>query len=1656
MANQYGYRSTPINIGLGLNADPLGRQLLDVKQLVKKEIKSLENLEATVNIRFKADVLNANGDKNLIAEATKRMLHDLEKISVAKMTKLEEKAFNDRLALLPSSNVHNVNQKKYAQEQLKYAQVQQELKALPKDAFDMFAGRNNRTAIANTEKDLAKLRKEIEDTSDKIKKLSEQQLDFPKKRLKALEGEINGKALGAEKIERLTNIVGAYDKDLNAKTLERTQAEAQKAMLELSLQTAKQNAELAVKQQSDAEVKRDAELANSAKYYDKRINAQYKNARKVADDYAKEEIARDKKLGAVDKAATDFKKAQEDRIKSFENQAEKAYKKAIDQLSKEYENKTKTLEKKLSKIKTNTPKNIKLRNELENNLIELWKNYHKAVEAEQENLKKILSGDVSFNFREGKAKATPTNFNDLKKNVQSFIDARDKQAEFEKQNIKNYYEQFLGEKAQESATARINQSLSNASDLKGKKEKKATEIENKYAPLIDGSKVAQANAKVTELQNSIAKVNAEIKDLTTAINTPLSSKLRTFVENEDIQKELSNFRKLKEEYAAFKAQIEAGATPTKAITELQKQLTLQEGNVQALERELAIRQKIEQYSGFMGIGGTKKIDAEIAKIQSELNAANANRENIARYQLDTRGINKKSSEEQAKLRSIMNEAYSLNFSSFKEGNDAFLKESQKVKELNKNLEILNAARERMAQIQPPSFTGFYQSFKQNFIDPVTRGYDKWMNLYNATQGGLSTALPKSFELLDSLPSFKDIFKPFEEGTSIIGKFTGTLGRLGTVAGGAITLVGAGAVALMGFEKTLENFARPALEAQNALYIMSLGMHSTVDDMKQLSVITQVAGVNMNSVQVAMRRVNAQLVKTSEGSKLARDTLKHYGADLFDKNGNIKQGMAQLDEIAKAYQNAIAQGKGAEFRYRVGGRYWDNDFVALIADYAANKEAMYKIVKSNLADPALAYNVRGSMYQLEAQEKQFQTAFASAFMPVVKDVAPQMKNRFAELTRLIEQNAPAIKGFGFALGSVIGKLSEFGTSLATAITKVLGYLDFGRTERMADEAYTKKKEDAAKLADIFGGVERNQKGDVVKYNERLGKVVSEGKLSDFKDDRELYRKFKTESKFAEESLDKAIEKQKKNSNIKIEYNINKDALKILDENRYNNFEGLPFTTEEIKNLTADDIQRMRNTYARNEQFSREISEQRRLGREISERGGLERVAARANLYQSVTDLDGNLDIEALKKKIVDSLEGTDGDFIKAFLDIDEEKYEGLKKSLEEEAEAVVKKELSYKDQKVLRRYREYEEIPALVEKYNSLNSPEEKENFKNRLNNLEREYLESALKNRAAFDVDLKNARKGAEDILDDIDEVKKQNYEKIANDVVENARANDQKAKSDKNEQTQAFSEKYESLLKKISDREKEIQQMELELQFRNYPLARSIAEVEKAYEEEVKIIEDYKETLKDIEDAEQRAKLEEEANEKLNEVEAYREKKQSLNSAQVQDEIKQSYKNAYDTIYNLSRSTTEQELRNNRIWLAEEKKKIALLGNEALTKQRLAAVTAETFSKEMDAMKKLKDEMRGDIQGIEEEYFKLTHSQFENEVFEIQKELTKAVEKYGEGSIKAQKAAVNAQLKLAKLIKENPREDNDKFYNAPEYVQDILGNKNPILLNMATSATAT
>lgn len=280
-------------------------------------------------------------------------------------------------------------------------------------------------------------------------------------------------------------------------------------------------------------------------------------------------------------------------------------------------------------------------------------------------------------------------------------------------------------------------------------------------------------------------------------------------------------------------------------------------------------------------------------------------------------------------------------------------------------------------------------------------------------------------------SFTGITDAASSADSAISKSLEIIGNIPSPVGKAVAALAAIPLVAKGVENSLMDMAKPAIEAGDAMYVMSRGMQLSIADTAKLSTICKVTGIEITEVNSAMRRLSASLTKAGDKDNAAMQMLKRFGAEVKDSSGNIKNEIELIEEVSKALKRAEAAGQGAAFRDIVFGRFASGDVITFLEDYGDNAVAASKIVKNGLANPVLAHAIQGNINAMNAQIGQFKSALSSAFMPATEKLVPELTAQFGELTKVIANNADGIKNVSMAIGEVVGSVS----SLTTEITKL---------------------------------------------------------------------------------------------------------------------------------------------------------------------------------------------------------------------------------------------------------------------------------------------------------------------------------------------------------------------------------------------------------------------------------------------------------------------------------------------------------------------------------------------------------------------------------------------------------------------------------------------
>lgn len=123
----------------------------------------------------------------------------------------------------------------------------------------------------------------------------------------------------------------------------------------------------------------------------------------------------------------------------------------------------------------------------------------------------------------------------------------------------------------------------------------------------------------------------------------------------------------------------------------------------------------------------------------------------------------------------------------------------------------------------------------------------------------------------------------------------TMNGIKSAAKTAMTALGAIGLAVAG--KELVDFVTGAIEAQNALYELSIRTGQTVESLSALKPIAKESGTDMDTVAMTMGHLAKSMLEAQSGTGQAGAMFKALGINILDANGHLRDAGDVLPELA---------------------------------------------------------------------------------------------------------------------------------------------------------------------------------------------------------------------------------------------------------------------------------------------------------------------------------------------------------------------------------------------------------------------------------------------------------------------------------------------------------------------------------------------------------------------------------------------------------------------------------------------------------------------------------------------------------------------------------------------------------------------------------------
>lgn len=217
------------------------------------------------------------------------------------------------------------------------------------------------------------------------------------------------------------------------------------------------------------------------------------------------------------------------------------------------------------------------------------------------------------------------------------------------------------------------------------------------------------------------------------------------------------------------------------------------------------------------------------------------------------------------------------------------------------------------------------------IQKQTIELNKMKEQYNNLGAGLGTKIADSLSAVS--PAFATFRNSLNAVTSQFKSLQETAGGVGIAIGSigvAVTAAAASYKALGALTNYVDNVAEAGRNASDKIYQLRETMESSNEEAEKLWAVTAIDGSNADSLNNALIKLNRTLKKDADGTSLAAQTLKRYGAEIRDAQGNLKSHLEILQEISKARNLAASRGELGDFKAGLGGAFATTEFDHLLA------------------------------------------------------------------------------------------------------------------------------------------------------------------------------------------------------------------------------------------------------------------------------------------------------------------------------------------------------------------------------------------------------------------------------------------------------------------------------------------------------------------------------------------------------------------------------------------------------------------------------------------------------------------------------------------------------------------------------------------------------
>lgn len=311
------------------------------------------------------------------------------------------------------------------------------------------------------------------------------------------------------------------------------------------------------------------------------------------------------------------------------------------------------------------------------------------------------------------------------------------------------------------------------------------------------------------------------------------------------------------------------------------------------------------------------------------------------------------------------------------------------------------------------------------IQKQTIELNKMKEQYNNLGAGLGTKIADSLSAVS--PAFATFRNSLNAVTSQFKSLQETAGGVGIAIGSigvAVTAAAASYKALGALTNYVDNVAEAGRNASDKIYQLRETMESSNEEAEKLWAVTAIDGSNADSLNNALIKLNRTLKKDADGTSLAAQTLRRYGAEIRDAQGNLKSHLEILQEISKARNLAASRGELGDFKAGLGGAFATTEFDHLLAglnNYIALAESA-KIETKYLYDELHSL---GDLRNATAEaERQVEAIRGGIFAGAAKKNLEERLDYEVALGNVLKNNAEEYGKVAEKLGEITSEFTAF--------------------------------------------------------------------------------------------------------------------------------------------------------------------------------------------------------------------------------------------------------------------------------------------------------------------------------------------------------------------------------------------------------------------------------------------------------------------------------------------------------------------------------------------------------------------------------------------------------------------------------------------------------